>query len=199
MSDLLSVRLARVSVVAGIGVVLVSAFGLSASGLHRLGMDAGWSARWALLLPITIDVYALICTLSWLVLAAGDAERRRAAVHAMGAVAISVAGNAIEHLHQAGVLPIGGPAIIAASTVPPVVMALSVHVAVATLTGVLPAADEAAGEPEERGSLPEGPWNGVAWAELDEATKLAYARQAASILAESGSRSLARRSASCWA
>jgi hypothetical protein len=186
MSDQLSVRLAWVSVFAGIGVVLASAFGLSASELHRLGMDAGWSARWALLFPITIDVYALICTLSWLVLAPGEAERRRAAVHAVGAVGISVAGNAIEHLHQARVLPIGWPAIIAASTVPPVVMALAVHVAVAALSGVPPAADETADEPDESGSLPETPWNGVVWAELDEAAKLDYARQAACLLAECG-------------
>lgn len=179
MAHHLPERLARCSVFAGIGVVIVSAFGLSASELARLGIDAGWTARWALLFPVTIDVYALICTLSWLVLASGEAERRRAMVHAIAAVGISVSGNTVEHLHQAGILPVGWPVIIAASAVPPVVMALAVHVAVGTLTAVAPVV-------EGSGRLPEAAFSGPEWSELDEAAKLAYARDAVCVLADAG-------------
>ncbi|MBS2549642.1 DUF2637 domain-containing protein [Catenulispora sp. NL8] len=123
-------RIARALVLAGIGIVILAAGILSFSALRRLGIAAGWTPGLAALLPVSIDVYALISTVSWLVLAEGEADRRRSGINASVAVCLSVVGNGIEHLNAFHVLTVGWPVVIAVSAVPPVVMALSVHLAV---------------------------------------------------------------------
>lgn len=156
-----TVRAAQYTVLAGIAAVIAAAFGLSAAELNQLGHDAGWSGYWATLFPVTIDVYALISTLVWLVLAQTPEDRRQAAAGAFAAVGISIAGNTVEHLHQAGVITISWPVVVAASAVPPVVMALAIHVAVralATPTGIADAGGNDADRP--------------AWAVLNETAKL---------------------------
>ncbi|MBS2533274.1 DUF2637 domain-containing protein [Catenulispora sp. NF23] len=123
-------RIARGLVLAGIGIVILAAGILSFSALRRLGVSAGWSPGLAALLPVSIDVYALISTVSWLVLAEGKADRQRSGINASAAVALSILGNGIEHLNAFHVLTVGWPVVIAVSAIPPVVMALSVHLAV---------------------------------------------------------------------
>ena len=123
-------RIARGLVLAGIGIVILAAGILSFSALRRLGISAGWNPGLAALLPVSIDVYALISTVSWLVLAEGPDDRRRSGINASVAVSLSVVGNGIEHLNAFHVLTIGWPVVIAVSAIPPVVMALSVHLAV---------------------------------------------------------------------
>jgi hypothetical protein len=123
-------RIARALVLAGIGIVILAAGILSFSALRRLGISAGWNPALAALLPVSIDVYALISTVSWLVLAEGAEDRKRSGINASVAVSLSVVGNGIEHLNVFHVLAIGWPVVIAVSAIPPVVMALSVHLAV---------------------------------------------------------------------
>lgn len=123
-------RIARAFVLSGIAVVILAAGVLSFSALRRLGIAAGWSPALAALLPVSIDVYALISTVSWLVLAEGKADRRRSGINASAAVALSILGNGLEHLSAFHVLTVGWPVVIAVSAIPPVVMALSVHLAV---------------------------------------------------------------------
>lgn len=165
-----TVRAAQITVLAGIAAVIAAAFGLSAAELNQLGHDAGWTGYWAVLFPVTIDVYALISTLVWLVLAETPEDRRQASVGAFAAVGISIAGNTVEHLHQAGVIPISWPVVVAASAVPPVVMALAIHVAVRALTTPTDQADATT----------------PSWALLDEAAKLARVREAIEILTGTG-------------
>ncbi|WP_194906136.1 DUF2637 domain-containing protein [Catenulispora rubra] len=167
-----TVRAAQITVLAGIAAVIAAAFGLSAAELNQLGHDAGWSGYWAMLFPVTIDVYALISTLVWLVLAETPEDRRQAAAGAFAAVGISIAGNTVEHLHQAGVIPISWPVVVAASAVPPVVMALAIHVAVRALA--VPTAIES-GKAEK-----------IAWAGLDEPAKLARVRDVIDTLTATG-------------
>lgn len=169
-----TVHAARITVLAGIAAVITAAFGLSAAELNQLGHDAGWTGYWSVLFPITIDVYALISTLVWLVLAEDASDRRRAAFGAGAAVAFSIAGNTVEHLHQAGVIGIGWPIVVAASAVPPVVMALAVHVAVRAIA--VPVAEVTEAEAEAS----------PAWAQLDEATKIIRARQVIEALTAAG-------------
>jgi hypothetical protein len=72
----------------------------------------------------------LISTVSWLVLAEGQDDRKRSGINASVAVSLSVLGNGIEHLNAFHVLTVGWPVVIAVSAIPPVVTALSVHLAV---------------------------------------------------------------------
>lgn len=123
-------RIARAFVLSGIAVVILAAGILSFSALRRLGISAGWSPELAALLPLSIDVYALISTVSWLVLAEEEADRRRSGINASAAVALSILGNGLEHLSAFHVLTVGWPVVIVVSAIPPVVMALSVHLAV---------------------------------------------------------------------
>ena len=169
-----TVRVAQYTVLAGIAAVIAAAFGLSAAELNQLGHDAGWSGYWAMLFPVTIDVYALISTLVWLVLAQTPEDRRQAAAGAFAAVGISIAGNTVEHLHQAGVIPISWPVVVAASAVPPVVMALATHVAVRAV-----AVPTATDHDENEAAVP-------AWSLLDETAKLARVRQVIETLTATG-------------
>ena len=169
-----TVRAAQYTVLVGIAAVIAAAFGLSAAELNQLGHDAGWSGYWAMLFPITIDVYALISTLVWLVLAQTPEDRRQAAAGAFAAVGISIAGNTVEHLHQASVIPISWPVVVAASAVPPIVMAMAIHVAVRALT-----APVNAGCDRETNQTP-------TWVTLDEPAKLARVCQAIEALTETG-------------
>ena len=123
-------RIARAFVLSGIAVVILAAGILSFSALRRLGIAAGWNPALAALLPVSIDVYALISTVSWLVLAEGKADRRRSGINASAAVALSMLGNGLEHLSAFHVLTVGWPVVIVVSAIPPVVTALSVHLAV---------------------------------------------------------------------
>ena len=178
-------RIARTFVLSGIAVVILAAGILSFSALRRLGISAGWSPVLADLFPVSIDVYALISTVSWLVLAEGPEDRRRSGINASMAVALSILGNGTEHLNAFRVLTIGWPVVIVVSAIPPVVMALSVHLAVrflaeteqpetaSTVVAEMPAMVSES-QPTER---PEKPSRG-AWSTLPETVKLSRTKTA---------------------
>lgn len=126
----------------GMLVVAVAAAVLSFSALSGLAGLAGvtvtvplseWVFRLAWLLPIAVDAYAVTATRVWLRTAGTDRTRRYARRNAIGAIALSVAGNAAFHaLDAAGVVsladvPFGWTVIVAVSAVPPVLLGLVGH------------------------------------------------------------------------
>ena len=76
----------------GMAAVSLAAAVSSYSGLATLADLVGWNHRLALLLPVTIDAYALTATRVWLSpKTAGHRARRWAKGNAIGAIATSVA------------------------------------------------------------------------------------------------------------
>ncbi|MEV7624072.1 DUF2637 domain-containing protein [Actinoplanes sp. NPDC089786] len=100
----------------------------SFAGLRGLAEVAGWPARLAWLLPITIDAYAMTSARVWLAgtPAAGRA-RRFARANAIGAIATSIVGNAGYHLVASGLLTISWPIIVLVGAVPAAVLGLTAH------------------------------------------------------------------------
>ncbi|MFG1610747.1 DUF2637 domain-containing protein [Actinoplanes sp. NPDC049265] len=100
----------------------------SFAGLRGLAEVAGWPARLAWLLPITIDAYAMTSARVWLAgtPAAGRA-RRFARANAVGAIATSIVGNAGYHLVASGLLTISWPIVVLVGAVPAAVLGLTAH------------------------------------------------------------------------
>ena len=112
----------------GMTAVSVAAAVSSYSGLASLADLAGWNHRLALLLPLTIDAYALTATRVWLSpRTAGRKARRWAKGNAIGAIATSVAGNAVAHAANAHVFHVGWPVVVAVSAIPSIVLGLITH------------------------------------------------------------------------
>ncbi|MGH3564463.1 MAG: DUF2637 domain-containing protein [Pseudonocardia sp.] len=114
--------------VAGMTIAATSAAVASFSGLRGLAVAAGWPAHLAWLLPVTVDAYAMTSTRLWL---AGRTRHRRArrfaAANALGAIAGSVAGNAVYHAVSTGLLPVSWPIVVSVGAVPAVVLGLTAH------------------------------------------------------------------------
>src|SRR5258708_983581 len=92
-------------VAAGMAVSATSAAVSSIAGLRGLEVVAGWPVSLAPLLPITVDSYAMVATRVWL----SQATRSRRARHfaranAVGAIGLSLVGNAAYHLIATGLL-----------------------------------------------------------------------------------------------
>lgn len=135
--------------VSGMTVAATSAAVASFSGLRGLASAAGWPEHLAWLLPVTVDAYAMTSTRLWL---AGRARhkhaRRFAAANALGAIAGSVAGNAVYHAVSTGLLAISWPIIVSVGAVPAAVLGLIAHLH-ALHTGTEPTAETLPGpEPE---------------------------------------------------
>ena len=98
-----------------------------------LPLPAGGRFRLAWLLPIAVDAYAVTATRVWLRTAGTARTRGYARRNAVGAIALSVAGNAAFHaLIAAGVVSLadvraGWAVIVAVSAVPPVMLGLVGH------------------------------------------------------------------------
>jgi hypothetical protein len=96
-------------------------------------LPAGGRFRLAWLLPIAVDAYAVTATRVWLRTAGTARTRGYARRNAIGAIGLSVAGNAAFHaLVAAGVVsladvPAGWAVIVAVSAVPPVMLGLVGH------------------------------------------------------------------------
>jgi hypothetical protein len=100
----------------------------SYSGLASLADLAGWNHRLALLLPLTIDAYAMTATRVWLSpKTAGAKARRWAKGNAIGAIATSVAGNGVAHAASAHVFHVAWPVVVAVSAIPSIVLGLITH------------------------------------------------------------------------
>jgi hypothetical protein len=131
-------------VVAGMSVTAVSAAVSSFSGLRSLAMATGWPNGLALLLPGTIDAYAMTATRIWLSgSATSPAARRFARWNAIGAICISLAGNGLWHLIAAHVVQVSWPIVVTVGAVPPTVLGLLTHLA------VLRTANDPDGQPGE--------------------------------------------------
>ena len=147
-------------VVAGITVTALSAAISSFSGLHSLAAATGWPKALSPLLPFTIDAYAMTATRVWLSGVTRSAHARHfARWNAIGAIGLSLVGNAAWHLIAAKVLTVSWPIVVVVGSVPPAVLGLLSHLAVlrgqddeneATLPGTeLPEHQDAAGAGED--------------------------------------------------
>ncbi len=83
------------------------------------------------LLPLTVDAYAMTATRVWLVNSTRSVRTRRfARWNAVGAVGLSVLGNAVWHLIAAGLLRVTWVIVVVVGAVPAVVLGLLSHLAV---------------------------------------------------------------------
>lgn len=115
---------------AGMGAVGAAAAASSYAALQDLAVRTGWWIQLSWLLPLTIDAYAMTAVRVWLGKSTrNDHARAWAKANAIGAIVLSVAGNAVDHAIAARVIPAGWPLIVAVSAVPPIVLGLLVHMA----------------------------------------------------------------------
>jgi hypothetical protein len=114
----------------GLLVSAVAAAVSSFDGLRSLAVATGWSEWQAPLLPVTIDAFALSAIRIWLLGSAVSARARRLArAGAIGAVLLSLSGNGVWHLVSAGLVPVHWVVVLVVGAVPPVVLAVIVHLA----------------------------------------------------------------------
>lgn len=147
--------------VLGMAAVAGAAAFTSYSGLDGLAHLAGWPGRLSMMLPVTIDAYAMTATRVWLSPARLTKKARAwARNNAVGAIGTSVLGNALFHAAAAHVLSIAWPVVVGISAIPPVVLGLTVH--------LWHVADDIEPEPAQRQASP-----GLAIAE-PEAVRAAY-------------------------
>ena len=115
-------------VMAGMLVAAASAAVASFTGLRGLALLTGWPPRLAWLLPITLDAYAMTSTRVWLASTTRARRARRfAASNAIGAITVSVAGNATYHAVTVGLMTISAPIIVFVGAVPAAVLGFTVH------------------------------------------------------------------------
>lgn len=115
------------SVLGMVAVAGAAAF-TSYSGLDGLAQLAGWPGKLAMLLPVTIDAYAMTATRVWLSPARLTKKARAwARNNAIGAISMSVLGNTIYHAAAAHVLTVTWPVVVGISAIPSIVLGLTVH------------------------------------------------------------------------
>lgn len=103
----------------------------SFDGLRQLALAVEWSAFTAPLLPLTVDAFAATATRVWLAKSTGsDRARRFARACAIGAILLSLAGNAAFHLIQANLLDVTWIIVFGVGAIPPVILGLVAHLAV---------------------------------------------------------------------
>jgi hypothetical protein len=114
-------------VMVGMAVAAASAATASFTGLRGLALAAGWPDRLAWLLPLTIDAYAMTSTRVWL--APGRSRRGRgyAQANAIGAIGVSILGNAVYHMLSTGLLTVAWPIVVSVGAVPAAVLGLTAH------------------------------------------------------------------------
>jgi Protein of unknown function (DUF2637) len=118
-------------VISGMTVTACAAAVSSFSGLRSLAAATGWPAALSPLLPLTIDAYAMTATRVWLSGATRSARARRfARWNALGAITLSLLGNAAWHLIAARVLTVSWPIVVTVGAVPPAVLGMLSHLAV---------------------------------------------------------------------
>jgi hypothetical protein len=122
-------------VMTGMLIAATSAAVASFTGLRGLALLSGWPERLAILLPVTIDAYAMTSARVWL---AGLSPRRAirfARANAIGAITASIAGNAIYHAAAAGLLTVTWPIVVIVGAVPATVLGLTAHLHAVRTTG----------------------------------------------------------------
>ncbi|MFF4735319.1 DUF2637 domain-containing protein [Streptomyces sp. NPDC001262] len=115
---------------AGMSAVGLAAAASSYAALQDLALRTGWWPWLSWLLPLTVDAYAMTAVRVWLGRSTRNTYARTwAKYNAVGGIALSVAGNAVDHAAAAKVLVVSWPLIVAVSAIPPVVLGLLVHMA----------------------------------------------------------------------
>jgi hypothetical protein len=128
-----------------------------------LPLPAGGRFRLAWLLPIAVDAYAVTATRVWLRTAGTSRTRGYARRNAVGAIGLSVAGNAAYHaLAAAGVTSLaevraGWAVVVAVSAVPPVLLGLVGHLHALVSDDHRPAAPPAPVAPPAAAPAPAAP------------------------------------------
>jgi len=131
-------------VLTGMTVSAAAAAVSSFSGLRSLAQAAGWGEWLSTLLPLTVDSYAMTATRVWLAGSTASARARRfARWNAVGAVLLSVLGNAVWHLVAAGLLQVTWVIVVVVGAVPAAVLGLLSHLAVLRTNGAVPVPDPA--------------------------------------------------------
>lgn len=115
---------------AGLAISASAATVSSFSGLRGLALAAGWGSAMSALLPLTVDAYAVAATRVWL----GGTHtsphvRRFARWNAVGAISLSLAGNAVDHALSAGLLRMSWLVVVIVGAVPPAVLGVLTHLA----------------------------------------------------------------------
>jgi hypothetical protein len=109
-------------------VAAASAATASFTGLGGLGLVAGWPNRLAWLLPVTIDAYAMTSARVWL---AGTGHTRRARrfaqANAIGAIAVSIVGNAVYHAISVGLMTVSWHIVVIVGAIPAAILGLTAH------------------------------------------------------------------------
>jgi hypothetical protein len=123
----------------GLAVVALAAAVLSFDALRALAVLAGTPAGLAPLLPVTIDVAALVATRVWLAAGAPGRARSFARFLALGMICLSVAGNAVSHWLVAYQVTPPWWAVVAVAAVPPAVLGAVAHLAALAVTRQTPA------------------------------------------------------------
>ncbi|WP_424890943.1 DUF2637 domain-containing protein [Streptomyces sp. XH2] len=154
----------------GMTAVGLAAAASSYAALQDLALRSAWWPWLSWLLPVTVDAYALTAVRVWLSRSTrSHIARSWAKANAIGGIALSVAGNAVDHAAEAGVIAVSWPLIVAVSAIPPVVLGLLVHLA--HLRYQTPADSTPTGEKQQPG--PESgpaplPYGGTAFPADDE-------------------------------
>lgn len=115
----------------GMIVSATSAALTSFDGLRQLALAAGWTSLMAPLLPLTIDAFAATATRIWLADGTKSKRARRfARTCTVGAILLSLGGNAVFHLIAANLLAVDWVIVLTVGAIPPVVLGLITHLAV---------------------------------------------------------------------
>jgi hypothetical protein len=114
----------------GMMVSAIAAGFSSFAGLRGLAGVTGWGGM-APLFALCLDAYALTAIRVWLTSSPESQQMRAfARVNAVGAILLSLAGNAAWHLIAAGLVSVTWPIVMVVGGVPPVILGLVTHLAV---------------------------------------------------------------------
>lgn len=111
----------------GLFVVAVAAAVLSFASLRHLAAICGTSERLAWLLPVAIDAAAVVATRVWLSRRVPAGARHQARRLAIGAIVLSVVGNAADHVLSAFRIVPPWYAVVAVGAVAPAVLGTVAH------------------------------------------------------------------------
>jgi len=115
-------------VITGMTTAGTSAALASFAGLRGLAAISGWPTGLAWLLPITIDAHAMTSARVWLAASTrSDSARKFARTNALGALTLSIAGNATYHAVGTGLLIVNWPIVVLVGAVPATVLGLTAH------------------------------------------------------------------------
>ncbi len=145
----------------GLGIAAASAAFSSFDGLRNLAEAAHWSPYMSPLFALGIDAYALAAIRVWTSRSTSPSAVTFARKNAVGAVVLSLSGNAVYHLIAAGLLEVGWPVVLGVGSVPPVILGLVTHLSILRKQDDRPAREDEAPvletAPEQEAPVPVRP------------------------------------------